>query len=156
VLVCGDEDGALARACALVARETSAPRIAVRTKADLCAVRAWTPPSGLDVAHAVAVSAVTGEGLEALREVLRTVSRTLVSDPTEEHPMVTRARHAQAIELARSEVSAFIEAWTDGALPAPVAATHLRAAVHALDELLGGVDTDEIIGRVFRTFCVGK
>jgi len=156
VLVCADEDMALARACALVARHTSAPRIAVRTKADLHERRGWTAPVEVDAVRAVAVSAVTGEGLEALRAALRGATRTLVSDPLEEHPMVTRARHAQAIEAARSEVEAFMGAWTDAVLPAPVAATHLRAAVHALDELLGGIETDEIIGRVFRTFCVGK
>lgn len=156
VLVCADDDAALGHACAVVARHTSAPRIAVRTKADLREGRAWSPPPGLDAAHALAVSAVTGDGLDALRGALRALARTLVSDPLEEHPLVTRARHAQAIEAARAEVEAFIDAWTAAALPAPVAATHLRAAVHALDELLGGIDTDEIIGRVFRTFCVGK
>jgi tRNA U34 5-carboxymethylaminomethyl modifying GTPase MnmE/TrmE len=37
-----------------------------------------------------------------------------------------------------------------------VVATHLRAAVHALDELMGTIDMDDILGRVFRDFCVGK
>jgi tRNA modification GTPase len=156
VLVCADEDLALVRVCALVARHTNAPRIAVRTKADLRAGHGWTAPAEVDAVRAVAVSAVTGEGLEALRAALRALAQTLVSDPLEEQPVVSRARHAQAIEAARCEVEAFIGAWTDAVLPAPVAATHLRAAVHALDELLGGIDTDEIIGRVFRTFCVGK
>ena len=32
----------------------------------------------------------------------------------------------------------------------------IRAAIHALDELVGGIDVDEVMGRVFRTFCVGK
>jgi tRNA modification GTPase len=41
-------------------------------------------------------------------------------------------------------------------LPAPVAATELRAAIHALDALFGAVDVEEILGAVFRQFCVGK
>ena len=47
-------------------------------------------------------------------------------------------------------------AWADGALPAPVAAVHVRAAATTLDELIGTVDTDELFARVFATFCVGK
>lgn len=157
VLVCADDDAALAQACLLVAQQSRAPRLAVRTKADLRDnAAARDIPPGLDAAAVVAVSATTGEGLDELRAAIRGLVRTLVPDPTEEHPVVTRARHAHAIEAARAEVQAFLEAWTGEALPAPVVATHLRAAVHALDELLGGIDTDAIIGRVFRTFCVGK
>jgi tRNA modification GTPase len=158
VLVCADEDAALAPACTQVAAHTSAPRIAVRTKLDRDVPRdgGWIAPPGLDAVASVAVSAVTGDGLDALRVTLRAIARALATDPLEEHPMVTRARHAHALTTAREEVELFIVAWTAAELPAPVAATHLRAAVHALDELLGGIDTDEIIGRVMRTFCVGK
>ncbi len=159
VLVCADDDAGLVAACAAVAAHAHAPRIAVRTKRDLVAGGAstdWQAPLALDATVAVAVSAHTGDGLEALRAALRAVARGVAADPLEEHPLVTRARHAHALGLARDEVERFIAAWTAAALPAPVAATHLRAAVHALDELLGGIDTDEIIGRVFRTFCVGK
>jgi tRNA modification GTPase len=37
-----------------------------------------------------------------------------------------------------------------------VAAVHLRAAVLALEELIGSVDVEDVLERVFRTFCVGK
>jgi tRNA modification GTPase len=70
--------------------------------------------------------------------------------------VVTRARHVSALVLARNEVEQFRAAWERAELPGPVAATHLRAAVHALDELLGGIDVDEVLERVFRTFCIGK
>lgn len=158
VLVCADDDAALVQTCAQVAAHASAPRIAVRTKVDRDAVpiAVWGAPEGLDAVAAVAVSAHTGEGVDTLRTALRAITRGLATDPLEEHPMVTRARHAHALTLARTEVETFIVAWTEATLPAPVAATHLRAAVNALDELLGGIDANEIIGRVFRTFCVGK
>jgi tRNA modification GTPase len=41
-------------------------------------------------------------------------------------------------------------------LPAAIAAVHVRAAVGALDELIGAIDTEDVLGRVFATFCVGK
>lgn len=158
VIVCGDEDEALRLACTEVRAASTAPRVAVRTKSDLLGCE-WRVPGtfGDDMAtRALAVSAHTGAGLDALRGALRDLSRAVVPASSEELPVVTRARHAHALEAAREEVDAFIVAWSAAELPAPVAATHLRAAVHALDELLGGVDTDEVIGRVFRTFCVGK
>ena len=76
--------------------------------------------------------------------------------PPADFPLVTRARHVHALELARSELAAFAEAWEDAGLPAPVAAVHLRAAAGALDELIGAVDVEDVLERVFSTFCVGK
>ena len=164
VLVCADADAELAAACERVAQLSSAPRLAVRTKMDDAAAQAvWSAPESVRalpraaaVAATLAVSAETGAGLDALRAAISDAMRALAPDPDEELPVVTRARHAAAIRTARDEVDAFCEAWQQGALPAPVAATHLRAAVHALDELLGGIDVDDVLARVFRSFCVGK
>ena len=70
--------------------------------------------------------------------------------------MVTRARHRVALEHAREELSTFRGAWSAGELPATVAAVHVRDATLALDELIGAVDVDDVLARVFSTFCVGK
>ncbi|MDH5233980.1 MAG: tRNA uridine-5-carboxymethylaminomethyl(34) synthesis GTPase MnmE [Gemmatimonadota bacterium] len=157
VLACGDTDEELARACAQVASLSEALRIAVRTKLDAReACDAWRPPADVAASAAVGVSAHGGHGLEALRAAITRAMGSLAPDPDEELPLVTRARHAAALRTARAEVHEFAAAWRDAALPAPVAATHLRAAVHALDELLGGIDVEEVLERVFRGFCVGK
>jgi tRNA modification GTPase len=37
-----------------------------------------------------------------------------------------------------------------------VAAVHLRAAVFALETLVGAVDVEDVLSKVFSTFCVGK
>jgi tRNA modification GTPase len=37
-----------------------------------------------------------------------------------------------------------------------VASVHLRAAVYVLEELIGAVDVDDVLDRVFSSFCVGK
>jgi tRNA modification GTPase len=155
VLACAADDGELAATCARIRVLSPARRIAVRTKSDL--LRAgWVAPRGLEADAAVSVSAVSGAGIDALRDAMREALRAIAPDPAEELPMITRARHAHALGLARSETMAFIAAWDAATLPAPVAATHLRAAVHALDELVGAIDVDEVMARVFRTFCVGK
>ena len=157
VLVCADDDAALEGACVVVAAHSAAPRIAVRTKVDLLAhASVWRTPVPLLAEYTVAVSAATGAGLPALRAAVRAIARAHAPEPAEEHPVVTRARHVRALTAARAEIALFVEAWSVGTLPAPVAGTHLRAAVLALDELVGGIDADEVLGRVFRTFCVGK
>ncbi|MEY4816284.1 MAG: putative tRNA modification GTPase TrmE, partial [Verrucomicrobiota bacterium] len=46
--------------------------------------------------------------------------------------------------------------WESGALPAPVAAVHLYAARESLSDLIGVVDTEDVLDRVFREFCIGK
>jgi tRNA modification GTPase len=164
VLVCADDDDRLAYALERIAALSPARRVAVRTKVDDArAAAAWTPSSALasalradGVDGAVAVSAINGLGLEVLRARLTAVAQAVEPEPVESQPMILRARHAAALRSAREEVTAFLDAWESQALPAPVVATHLRAAVHALDELMGTIDMDDILGRVFRDFCVGK
>lgn len=159
VLVCGESDDALCLAGASIATESMAPLIAVRTKSDLMDDgAAWNPSDGVRSRFraAAAVSAVTGAGLDALRDAITDAVRVVQPDPVDELPLVTRARHVAALRAAREEITAFQIAWARDELPGPVAATHLRAAVHALDDLLGGIDVDEVLERVFRMFCVGK
>lgn len=148
VLVCGDTDAALRAASVAVGDAASGRRLLVRTKGDLAHAD--------DTPDVMAVSAHTGAGLDALRAAIAAVVREAYPEPAEDQPVVTRARHVAAIASARAEVQAFREAWVQEALPAPVAVTHLRAAIHALDELIGGIDIEEVLERVFRTFCVGK
>jgi tRNA modification GTPase len=65
-------------------------------------------------------------------------------------------RQRVAIERAANELAAFEEQWKMAVLPAPVAAVHIRSAVAALDELIGTVDTEDVLSRLFATFCIGK
>lgn len=119
--------------------------VLLRTKADL----ADSHSEGL------AVAARTGEGLDALRqEMLGRAFGAIASEP-EDAPLVTRERHARALRAARDELSLFLLAM-DEAVPAELAATHLRAAVGSLEDLIGVVTPDDVLGAVFGQFCVGK
>jgi tRNA modification GTPase len=71
-------------------------------------------------------------------------------------PILSNARHRQAIETAYSEVKDFSRVWGEEKLPAIVAAVHLRTAVSALEELIGSVEIEDVLDRVFSSFCVGK
>jgi tRNA modification GTPase len=113
----------------------------------------------------VAVSAATGAGLGALADTLarllaeryggaRGGSRSPGSDGAA--PVLTRERHRVAVERARGEVADFARLWREGSLPATVAAVHLHAAATALESLIGGVDVEDVLDRIFSDFCVGK
>ncbi len=121
--------------------QVAAPVIVVRTKADL---------SGGD-----GVSVVTGAGLDALRKRLAEVAFGQLLALGDVEPVVTRARHRGALEKALAELEWFWAARASG-VDAAAAATHLRAAVAALDDLIGVVTPDDVLDRVFATFCVGK
>lgn len=147
VLVCAEDDAGLEVAAQAVTGATRARQVLVRTKADRAATAR---------ADAVAVSAHDGTGLAALRAAVRAAVTELHPAPADEQPLVTNARHAAAVGRAREEVAAFAAAWAADALPAPVAATHLRAAITALEDLTGAIDVEDVLERVFRSFCIGK
>ena len=149
VLACGDSDSSLSLTLRALDGKTAAPAIRVRTKADLATAENG---SGYDVK----VSAETGEGL---RELISRVDEALsssIGSAVVDTPILTRSRHIHGITQARAEVAAFGNAWTEGVLPAPVAAVHLRAAAIALESLIGAVSTEDVLDRVFSSFCVGK
>jgi len=133
------------------------PVVLVTTKADIVsdadgAAVEEALPGG---AGRVRVSAVSGEGLDALRSLLpRLVYSGLVA-LGHDAPVLTRRRHARALGAARAGVETFGLALAEG-VPAVMAATHLRAAETALEEVLGIVSTEDVLDRVFADFCIGK
>ena len=121
--------------------QVQAPVVTVRTKADL---------SG-----GVGVSVVTGTGIPELRRRLAEVAFGKLLALADVEPVVTRARHRTALEHALVELEGF---WTarQAGVDAAAAATHLRTAVAALDDLIGAITPEDVLDRVFAAFCVGK
>lgn len=154
VLACGDSDASLENVIRAVnAVGTGAAVIPTRTKTDLGDGRPRVSGAG---ENAVGVSASTGAGL---RELLARIDVELsgrYDNGGMDAPVVTRARHRAILGAAREELAAFREGWPSGRLPATVAAVHLRSAVHSLEELIGSVDVEDVLDRVFSSFCVGK
>ena len=153
VIACADSVEGLNAARELIAAHSTAPIICALTKSDLVSHREQIDGTR---ATAVAVSAIDGRGLGALLAAVTAAVATTLGPQDAEVPPVTRARHRAALREAREELSAFCTVWRDQQLPAPVAAVHVRAAIHALDELIGAVDVEDVFARVFSTFCVGK
>ena len=123
--------------------QVKAPVVVVRTKADVGG------------AGGGGVSVVTGAGLPELRRRLAEVAFGHLLALGDVEPVVTRARHRSALDRALAELEAFWRARAEG-VDAAATATHLRAAVLALDDLIGAVTPEDVLDRVFAAFCVGK
>ena len=117
--------------------------LTVRTKTDLSPTRA------------LGVSTATGSGLGELKRSLIDRLYGEVESHGDTDPLVTRERHRQSLAAALAALrDAEPEAAAGG--DAVLAAHHVRRAMTSLDELLGAVDVEEVFGRIFERFCVGK
>lgn len=119
-------------------------RLTVRTKADLGGEGEGLP-----------VSAVTGAGLGELKRAI--VERLFQRGAgfADLEPALTRARHREALSGAREALARAAEQLAPGG-ESVLAAHHVQEAVRALDALVGSVDVEEVLDRVFASFCVGK
>ena len=129
--------------------EVNAPVVFVATKTDLPSRPTALPPDCLGV------SVVSGEGLAELKRRLAATAFGRLLTLGDVEPVVTRARHRTALERALAELNAFRKARADG-VEAAASATHLRAAMGALDDLIGVVTPEDVLDRVFASFCIGK
>ena len=99
----------------------------------------------------IRISAVTGAGLDALRTRL---SAAIGHTETTGGTFSARARHVEALQRARQQLAA--AALQLQAKQGALAAFELRGAQASLGEVLGDVSSDELLGRIFGSFCIGK
>ncbi len=100
----------------------------------------------------VAISARTGAGLDVLRAHLRDSMGYQVADAG---TVSARARHLDALARARRHVDA-AEAQLRESRAGELVAEELRHAQIALGEITGTVTSDDLLGRIFSSFCIGK
>ena len=98
---------------------------------------------------AIPISALTGEGLDALRDRLSEAARALTE--TSGPPPLTRARHRAALLEALDRLNAAAET----TLP-ELRGEDLRLALRAIGRITGHVGVEDILDTLFRQFCIGK
>jgi len=112
------------------------------------------PPPGDGDIPAVEVSALTGEGIEHLKEsIVQVVTGGRVSSP--ESVIVSRVRHEDAIRRARNHMEEF-QSSSGAGVPADLLSIDARSAWEALGEITGSTVTEDLLDRIFRDFCIGK
>jgi len=119
------------------------PHLLILNKSDLNP----TPHPG-----AILTSALTGEGLESLK---RTILDTIAAQPTADSPVVTSLRQSQTLAEASSALAKAGQAALQ-ALPHEFLLLDLHDSLAALDALTGATTPDDILARIFSTFCIGK
>ncbi|MEN1960343.1 tRNA uridine-5-carboxymethylaminomethyl(34) synthesis GTPase MnmE [Luteimonas sp. MJ246] len=158
IAVVDARDPAAGRA-AIAADLAGVPRVLwLYNKSDLLLPGAPPPPAG-----ALAVSATTGEGMEALHLRLRQLvtgqpdaggARAFADSAAGEGEFTARARHVEALGRATAHLDEAARALAAEALD--LAAESLRAAHRALGDITGQVGADELLGHIFSRFCIGK
>jgi tRNA modification GTPase len=108
--------------------------------------------TGAGAAAVLRISARSGAGLEALRaHLIADAGSTDLSAGT----VSARARHVDALRRCAACVAAATEELERGG-GRELIAEELRRAQLALAEILGAQSSDELLGRIFSTFCIGK
>jgi len=102
--------------------------------------------------ESLAISCATGEGVDRLLEVLKARTGELVGGG--EAAVITRARHREALEAARAALSRALALPAEGELA--LKAEELRLAARAIGRITGRIGVEDILDRIFASFCIGK
>jgi len=111
-----------------------------------------TVRNGWESTTAIATSALTGEGIPALRErILALATGGAAAEPG----MLTSLRHQKAIATAIEALAEAAQANAAG-IPHEMILLDLYRTLWALDSLTGQTTPDDILNLIFSTFCIGK
>lgn len=111
------------------------------------------PEAGSVSRETLRLSVKTGAGLEHL--IQRLTERITGKVRTRPDPLIARARHRRAVEQALAALCSAELALTNN-LGAEFVAEDVRAAARALENLLGKIGVEDVLGAVFSEFCIGK
>jgi tRNA modification GTPase len=117
--------------------------LVVANKADRIAAH-WRADTGT-----LAVSALTGEGLDRLVQALTAAARSMLERG--DGAAITRTRHREALtECHRALVAALNQSESE------LVAEELRRAATAIGRVIGRIGVEDVLDRIFREFCIGK
>ena len=123
--------------------------LVVVNKFDLLDTKVMQPlPDG-----AIAVSALTGFGLDRLTLRMAGFARARIGTQADEAPVLTQARHRQQLERCRAALASFLGSPME---EFELRAEDLRRAAQALGRITGAVGAEDVLGEIFGRFCIGK
>lgn len=99
------------------------------------------------------ISALNGDGIEELKTRLSRI----VECPglTDQEVIISNSRHYEALQNVSDSLARVISGLKEG-IPEDLTAIDIRQAIHYLGEITGQITTDEILGNIFKNFCIGK
>ncbi len=148
LLVADAASGWQAEDSEILAALPARPRLVLWNKADL----APRPPPGPEGEKSLAVSARSGAGLEELRAAMAGGLGWTDSAAT---PFSARRRHVEALENCHRQLQQ-AKGLHQRQAPAELVAEALRLAGSHLAEITGQVGVEDLLGKIFGSFCIGK
>jgi tRNA modification GTPase len=70
--------------------------------------------------------------------------------------IVTNERHRDCLERASQSLGSFVDGVRTNGSPVTILTADIKDALGALDEIVGKTYTEDILGRIFSKFCIGK
>ena len=117
-------------------------------------LRSQLSTSDLDV-KLLSLSAQKSEGIDQLHQILTATLLKLQSATTSAGTIVSNLRHYEALRAALTAIDRVIDGLDNG-LSGDFISQDLRECIFHLSDIAGEVTTDEVLGNIFKNFCVGK
>ncbi|MBI2354283.1 MAG: tRNA uridine-5-carboxymethylaminomethyl(34) synthesis GTPase MnmE [Deltaproteobacteria bacterium] len=127
--------------------------IVLLNKCDL--PRLFDLPGVFDGMKQLKISASSGEGIEALKEAVRTTFLHETDLDSREFVAISRARHREALVTAETALERFSTGLATGLL-LELLALDLRDALTAVGSVTGQTTSDDVLDVIFSSFCIGK
>jgi tRNA modification GTPase len=129
--------------------KSTSPTLLVLNKCDLGVHPAWQHGSS-----AIRISCKTGEGIDQLTQAIFDAAMQGAGG-ADDFMIAINARHQACLKSAGGYLDAARLAMEEGLSPEFIA-IELRAALEAVGDVAGRLDAEELLGRIFSTFCIGK
>jgi tRNA modification GTPase len=127
--------------------------IAVLNKSDCPAVLEL--PASFGLFKQLSVSAFNGDGLNSLKDVIRSTFLRDAAHDSRDCVAISHARQRDALESSRRIISRVVSDLESG-LSLELLAVDLREALAAVGSITGQTTTDDVLDKVFSSFCIGK
>jgi tRNA modification GTPase len=128
-------------------RSTNGAEIVLLNKSDLPEHKDWKN------VNALRISCATGEGLPQLEQKI--LGHIAKENLRPESAVAINTRHRDCLRRALEACDRAVATMSNGLAPEYIA-VDLKDALHALGEMLGTVDVEQILDSVFSQFCIGK
>lgn len=103
--------------------------------------------------HSLTISAKTQEGIPGLLDVLQKEAN--IPTLNEHQLIVTNARHFEALTRALEAIDR-VRDGLEMEIPGDLLSQDIREAIYYLNDIIGEVTTDQVLGNIFKHFCIGK
>jgi tRNA modification GTPase len=106
-----------------------------------------------DIAHILGISAIENINIDELEKLILSFAKQRSASDSD--ILVTNARHFEA--LTHSSISLQrVNEGINNKIPGDLLAQDIREVLHYLGEITGEITNDEILGNIFKNFCIGK